>query len=94
MNRTTELEHIVSQERDGEYTEFTMRVRMRSRWVNHFLAMLKKMQRYGGLGSSRYVAIYSDGDGDFRPQFEWPEGLPSNAEPVSDDNGNVTYDAG
>lgn len=42
---------------------FTIKCTMKSRWVSHFLSMLKYMQRLGGIGSSREVAIYSDGDG-------------------------------
>ena len=81
-------------EKDGDYTEFTIQARMRSRWVAPFLAMLRKMEQYGGLGSSRYVGIYSDGDGDFRPKFEWSKWLQCEADPVKNDDGNVTYDAG
>lgn len=78
----------------AEETTFHLKITMRTRWVPHFLAMLKKMQQYGGMGCSRYVSIYSDGDGDFRPKFEWDDALPSEANPINDDNGNVTYDAG
>ena len=87
-----EINHI--QEPDGEYTEFTMKVRMRSRWIPHFLAMLKKMEYYGSIGSSRNVGIYSDGDGDFRPKFEWHKDLQDQVEPVNDNDGDVLYDAG
>lgn len=79
---------------NNEYTEFTIKVTMRSRWVPHFLAMLQYMQRLGGLGSSRIVGFFSDGDGDFRPMFEWDDTLPSDADPVKDDDGHRTYDAG
>lgn len=78
----------------GEYTEFTIKVTMRSRWVPHFLAMLKYMEQLGGLGSTRKVSIYSDGDGDFHPKFEWSDDLPCDAEPVKDDDGHRVYDAG
>lgn len=80
--------------RDVEYTEFTIKATMRSRWVPHFLAMLRYMQQLGGLGGSREVGIYSDGDGDFHPKFEWNDTLPSEATPVRDDDGNRIYDAG
>ena len=76
-------------------TEFTIRCRMRSRWVPHFLGMLRKMQNLGAIGSSREVAIYSDGDGDFRPRFNWPESLPAPALPrLETRNGDTFFDAG
>jgi len=56
--------------------------------------MLKHMQVLGGMGSSREVAIYADGDGDFHPYFDWDLSLTSNAEPVRDRNGDVLFDAG
>ena len=77
-----------------DITEFTIKCRMKTRWVPHFLAMLKYMQQLGGLGGSRTVAFYADGDGDFRPKFEWDAALPSDAKPTEDDGGDRTYDAG
>ena len=74
--------------------KFTIEVEMEDRWVPHFLSMLKYMQRLGGIGSSREVTFYSDGDGDFRPKFQWNVCLPSDAEPINDDDGNRFYDAG
>lgn len=75
-------------------TTFTIKCTMRSRWVPHFLAMLKYMQQLGGLGGSRNVTFRSDGDGDFRPKFQWAEELPSDGKPILDSDGNRTYDAG
>ena len=79
---------------ENDCTQFTIKVRMKTRWVSHFLAMLKHMQSLGILGSSRMVSFYSDGDGDFRPKFEWDEKLPSDAKPIKDVKGDRTYDAG
>ena len=73
---------------------FTIECTMRERWVPHFLSMLKYMQQLGGLGGSRTVSFYSDGDGDFRPKFKWNEELPSDAKPKKDVDGDRTYDAG
>ena len=73
---------------------FTITCTMRERWVPHFLAMIKYMQKLGSWGSSRDVTIFADGDGDFRPRFEWDESLPSDAEPVAEYDGNRRYDAG
>jgi len=75
-------------------TTFTITCTMRSRWVPHFLAMLKYMQQLGGLGGSRDITFRSDGDGDFRPKFVWDDALPSTANPVCDNDGDRTYDAG
>ena len=52
------------------------------------------MEQLGNLGGSREVGIYSDGDGDFRPKFEWDSSLPMEAQPVKDDEDNRLYDAG
>ena len=79
---------------DGEYTEFTIKATMRSRWVPHFLAMLQYMQKLGSWGSSREVGLFADGDGDFRPKFEWDPALRSDAEPRMDRGGNRVYDPG
>ncbi len=67
---------------------------MKGRWVPHFLAMLKYMQSLGNLGSSRMISFYADGDGDFRPKFQWDENLPFDGEPIKDEDGDKTYDAG
>ena len=74
-------------------TTFTITCKMRSRWVPHFLAMLKYMQYLGNIGSSREVTLYADGDGDFRPEFVWDESLPQHANPIKDNKGHRTYDA-
>ncbi len=75
--------------------EFDIKVTMKRRWIPHFLSMLKYMEQLGGLGGSRKVTFYSDGDGDFRPKFEFDKTLlPYRAEPVKNDGGNKTYDAG
>jgi hypothetical protein len=53
------------------------------------------MQQLGGLGSSRKISFYSDGDGDYRPKFEWDEKtLDSSAKPIEDNKGDRLYDAG
>ncbi len=74
--------------------KFTIECEMKDRWVPHFLGMLKYMEQLGGLGGSREVSLYSDGDGDFRPKFKWGEELPKVAKPVQDSNGDRLYDAG
>ena len=74
--------------------KFTIQCEMKDRWAPHFLSMLKYMEQLGGLGSSREVGLYSDGDGDFRPKFKWSPALASAAEPKRDRGGNRLYDAG
>ena len=77
----------------SEEITFTIECKMRERWVPHFMSMLKYMEQLGGLGSSRTVGIYSDGDGDFRPKFNFS--IDSEVvKPKSDDKGNRLYDAG
>lgn len=73
---------------------FTLTCTMSERWVSQFLGMLHQMERLGKIGSSRDVTLYADGDGDFRPRFEWPAGLPEPAEPYLDKNGHAQFDAG
>ena len=52
---------------------FTIKCTMNARWARQFLGMLRTMQSLGSMGSSRTMEFYSDGDGDFRPRFEWDE---------------------
>ena len=51
--------------------EITIKAKMNERWVNDFLSMLKYMEHCGKIGHSSVVGFYSDGDGDFRPEFEF-----------------------
>ena len=51
--------------------EFNINVKMEERWIPYFQSMLMSMQQLGVLGSSRLLGFYSDGDGDFRPRFEF-----------------------
>lgn len=67
---------------DSTEIEFTINVVMQKRWVPHFLAMLRLMEQFGTLGKSRKIIFFSDGDGDFRPKFKWPEILNASAIPT------------
>ena len=51
------------------------------------------MEKLGDIGSSREVGIYSDGDGDFRPKFEFSEKF-EEQKPAREKGGNRMYDAG
>ena len=72
--------------------------RMKRRWLPHFIAMLKTMQSFGSAGHSGHVAFYADGDGDFRPKFNFyvgttpVENLPEPLNEVSAKKTNATLD--
>lgn len=51
--------------------EINIKVTLEERWVNDFCSMLRWMENCGNMGHSSVVAFYSDGDGDFRPKFEF-----------------------
>lgn len=51
--------------------KFTIECEMKDRWVNDFLSMLKYMEKCGKDGHSELIGFYSDGDGDFRPEFKF-----------------------
>jgi len=55
--------------------------------------MLKYMEQLGGMGCSREVSFYADGDGDFRPQFKFDIDY-EEVKLVKDIGGNRLYDAG
>ena len=76
-------------------TVFILKCTMRTTWLPHFLGMLKRMQYLGAVGSSRHVTIYSDGDGSFRPIFEWDKDLPEPALAMKRaKNGDTLFDTG
>lgn len=47
--------------------KFNLEITMPRRWVTKFLQMLDCMRWCSGVGASRTVAFFADGDGDFRP---------------------------
>lgn len=51
--------------------EFNVNVKMEERWIPYFQSLLMTMQKMGRDGRSRLLGFYSDGDGDFRPTFEF-----------------------
>ena len=51
--------------------ELNIKAFIDERWVNDFCSMLKHMELCGNIGHSSVVAFYADGDGDFRPKFEF-----------------------
>ena len=76
-----------------EKRKLVIECEMEARWVPHFMAMLNYMEKLGNIGSSRKVAIYADGDGDFRPKFTCHQKY-DDATPIRNNNGNVLFDAG
>ena len=50
---------------------FNIKVTMKERWVDDFCSMLKWMETCGQIGHSSLVGFFADGDGDFRPKFEF-----------------------
>lgn len=50
---------------------FHIDVDMEERWIPYFCSMLKKMEYNGNIGHSQIERFYSDGDGDFRPKFNF-----------------------
>lgn len=80
---------------DFEDVTFTVTCTMRRRWAKQFLGMLKWFQMLGSIGASRDITIYADGDGDFRPKFEMPEGIePENPVTFRNDEFEAYFDAG
>lgn len=73
---------------------FTIRCTMRARWVPYFLGLLKRMQYQGGIGTSRWVHFFADGDGDFRPRFRLPSKFGEPAKPTGNDGDEAWWDAG
>lgn len=74
--------------------EYIVKVKMDERWVDSFCSMLQYMEFCGRIGHSALIGFYADGDGDFRPKFEYGiefnkvEGLKTDWKP------EVMYDAG
>ena len=58
---------------------FNIEVTVEERWIPHLQSFLKHMEAMGDVGHSALVGFYADGDGDFRPTFnfdeesEWPD---------------------
>ena len=79
--------------------ELNIKAFIDERWVNDFCSMLKHMELCGNIGHSSVVAFYADGDGDFRPKFEFDKEYKKTNGYRSKDNKElpdieVIYDAG
>lgn len=49
----------------------TITATMEERWVDYFCSMLECMEGMGNIGHSCAIGFYADGDGDFRPKFNF-----------------------
>ena len=78
--------------------EFTIHCKMEERWIASFIKMLESMSYCGSIGHSEYIGLYSDGDGDFRPIFNYDKTLSiigDNPIIIKNPSGQMTmYDAG
>ena len=74
--------------------EIKITAQMDERWISEFLAMLKAMEALGNIGSSRTIKFYSDGDGDFRPKFDWDIDTDCNEFKDEKNDIRLEYDAG
>ena len=72
--------------------EFNIKCKMEKRWIPHFCSMLERMEHNGNIGRSEIVSLYSDGDGDFRPTFDY-DIIFEKVKPRKK-NGKEIYDAG
>lgn len=70
---------------------FNIKVTMEEDWIPHFMSALKRMESLGRIGSSRLVAIFADGDGDFRPTFKTDIEF-EKVSPLHDHGGNMIFD--
>ena len=77
---------------------FNITCKMKERWIASFIKMLNEMERNGSIGHSECVGLYADGDGDFRPKFEYDKTLSTIGDKpkiIKNPSGQMTiYDAG
>jgi len=77
---------------------FTIHCKMEERWIAYFIKMLNEMERNGSIGHSEFIGLYADGDGDFRPNFEYDKVLSAIGDKpkiIRNPSGQMTmYDAG
>ena len=77
---------------------FTIHCKMEERWIASFIKMLDMMKGNGSIGHSEFVGLYADGDGDFRPKFEYDKTLSAIGDKpkiIKNPSGRMTmYDAG
>lgn len=70
------LEKVTTTKVDGEeYSEFLVKVKMKSLYTPRFLGLLRRMQYLGENKKSTILLFNSDGDIGFRPTFYFPTSL-------------------
>lgn len=95
----TEEERVSEEARKKGFETITFIVTctMKRRWAAQFIGMLQYMQKLGSWGSSRDITFHADGDGDYRPRFQFVGEVPEPDEgreigPTG--SGNRFWDAG
>ncbi len=79
--------------KEDEIVEFDIHCKMNRAWANEFISFLAFMENCGELGCSRNIAMYADGDGDFRPKFSTEyKSIPKT--PCQKADGTLIFDAG
>jgi hypothetical protein len=98
MSLTEEERQSEEARRKGfEDVTFIVTCTMKRRWAAQFIGMLQYMQKLGSWGSSRDVSFHADGDGDYRPRFQFVGDLPEANEGREigvRDSGKRHWDAG
>ena len=61
-----------------EYSEFLVKVKMKSLYTPRFLGLLKRMQYLGENKKSQILLFNSDGNTGFSPTFYFPTSLKTN----------------
>jgi hypothetical protein len=77
--------------------KITIDVEMEERWLTYFISMLEHMEYYGSIGGSRMIGFHCDGDGDFRPKFNFNTEIDTSKVPIMwyrFKNVDLVYDAG
>ena len=89
---------IIDKHDSYEEVSFNVKITMNKRWANEFQSMLQLMEKFGSSGHSGIIGIYADGDGDFRPKFDFDtefeksERIIKNGEELS--SSEIIFDAG
>lgn len=55
----------------GKIKQVEIKCQVEERWIPTLLSFLKEMEYNGSIGHSTTMSFYCDGDGDFRPKFEF-----------------------
>lgn len=57
--------------------KFNIECEMEDRWANDFCYFLLELQHNGVIGHSSLIGFFADGDGDFRPRFNFIDYTPN-----------------